>query len=142
MTKHTQTCKACGKESTGELYHLGFSDMDCMYCDSCPNVLLLTDPEILERNEIQWPHLQPGDDGWEYYDRHLVPTYERIERLFKPCHCGGRFRAWALPRCPNCNEFIFGAEPQQDKPVTWKHRYVFVTVGSVADKDHLGENAA
>lgn len=41
MTEHVQKCGACGDEVKGELYHLGFSDMDAVYCCDCPNVLLI-----------------------------------------------------------------------------------------------------
>src|SRR5689334_10066 len=100
MTAHHQICKSCGVDVTGELFHLGFSDMECMYCDSCPRVLLLKDPMLDQRCNLIFPNLHAGDPGWEEYDRHLIPYYERREALFRPCECGGRFRACALPRCP------------------------------------------
>jgi hypothetical protein len=137
MTSHIQICKCCNKESKGEIYHLGFSDMDCMYCDSCPSVLLLKDGNILKDNGIVWPNLQPSDKGWEYYDRHLLPMYAKFESLFKPCNCGGRYRAWAVPRCSICNDYLFGVKPEPDKPTMWPSKYVFVTVGSVNDNEHL-----
>lgn len=108
-----------------------------MYCDSCPRVLLLKDRKLLEANGIVWPSLQPGDKGWEYYNRHLLPLYEKLESLFQPCSCGGKFRAWAAPRCSICNDYISGIEPEPDKPSKWGSKYVFVTVGSFKDSEHL-----
>jgi len=116
---------------------MGFSDMSCMYCDSCPKVLLLKDPDLLKTNNIEWLYLQPGDKGWEYYNRHLLPVYEKLESLFKPCQCGGKFRAWALPRCSICNNYLLGSAPDPEKPSTWSAKYVFVTVGSYNDNEHL-----
>uniref|UniRef100_UPI001E5733D3 hypothetical protein n=1 Tax=Marinimicrobium alkaliphilum TaxID=2202654 RepID=UPI001E5733D3 len=137
MTKHIQECKSCGQKSEGELYHLGFSDMDCMYCDSCPRVLLLKDRDFLKKKGIVWPSLLPGDEGWEHYNRHLFPLYEKLESLFKPCECGGRFRAWAVARCSQCNDYLFGVAPEPDKPSMWHSKYVFVTVGSYNDIEQL-----
>lgn len=140
MTKHFQKCNSCTKESEGEIYHLGFSDMDCMYCDSCPRVLLLKDRKLLEENNIVMPSLKPGDKGWEFYDRHLLPHYEKLESLFKPCCCGGRFRAWAMPRCVICNDYLLGDAPVKDKPSMWHSKYVFVSIESFNDVEHLNLN--
>lgn len=139
MTAHSVTCKCCRGIVEGELYHLGFSDMDCMYCDSCPRVLLLKDRTLAGRIGVNWPHLRAGDQGWEYYDRHLLPYYTKFEALFKPCTCGGSFRAGATPRCPLCNGPILGASLEADKPSTWRKGYVFVTVGSFTDAKWLRE---
>jgi hypothetical protein len=138
MTVHSLTCKNCNANVAGELLHLGFSDMDCMYCDSCPRVLLVKDHSLAEKHGIKWPHFQPGDAGWEYYNRHLLPYYARFEALFKPCVCGGHFKASASPRCPKCNDFLAGTAPPTDQPSTWQHkRHVFITLGSVADTEWL-----
>ena len=143
MTKHIQNCISCGRDSEGELYHLGFSDMGCMYCDSCPSVLLLKDHSLAKRNGIEWPNLSPGDEGWEYYNRHLIPVYQSFEKLFKPCHCGGVYKAYALPRCSKCNGYIFGGNPEPDKPINWQNRrHVFVATNSVVDKEQVRENVA
>jgi len=141
MTAHIVKCVNCGTEVHGELYHLGFSNMECMYCDSCPRVLLLKDPTFYKRHEIEWPNLHAGDKGWEPYDRHLLPVYKKLESLFKPCVCGGGYRASSLPRCPACNEFILGGMVHEDKPVYWHMRHVFVTVGAVTDTEHVRYNA-
>lgn len=137
MTAHSVICKSCEARIEGELYHLGFSDMDCMYCDSCPRVLLLKDYTLAERHGIKWPQLQPGDPGWEFYNRHLLPYYARFEALFKPCVCGGHFRASAAPRCPSCNGFLFGVAPPADQPSTWHKGHVFITLGSFTDTEWL-----
>lgn len=137
MTAHSYTCKNCSAEIHGQLYHLGFSEMDCMYCDSCPRVLLLKEYDLAQKHGINWPNLQPGDQGWEYYNRHLLPYYAKFEALFKSCVCGGRFRACAVARCPHCNGFISGSAPPADQPSTWRKGHVFVTLGSVTDSEWL-----
>ena len=133
MTAHTKICASCSSAVTGELYHLGFSGMDCMYCDSCPKVLLLKDPAQSSSLFRDWPHLVAGDAGWEEYDRHLLPHFERLEMSFEPCTCGGRYRKRALPRCPLCNQFLVAGKVEPDKPVFWRHQHVFITAGSVDD---------
>jgi len=142
MTAHTAKCVNCGTEVHGDLYHLGFSDMECMYCDSCPRVMLLKDPSFYDRHGIRWPNLRAGDKGWEPYNRHLLPFYEKLEGLFKSCVCGGRYRASALPRCPKCNEFIFGGVVHADTPIDWHPGHVFVTVGSVTEAEQVRDNVA
>lgn len=137
MTKHTVICKCCNAEVEGEIYHLGFSNMDCMYCDSCPRVLLLKDHNLAEINGIRWPRLQPGDPDWECYDRHLLPYHEKFEELFRRCSCGGRFRASAVPRCPARNGFLGGSAAPIDQPSKWHKGYVFITLGSVEDVEWL-----
>lgn len=140
MARHVQTCRSCGEDVEGELYHLGFSDFDCMYCDSCPRVLLLRDHDLAKRNGIEWPNLKPEDAGWEPWNQHLLPVYKKIEDLFRPCLCGGRFRFMAPPRCPMCNEHIFG-KGYEDKPIARQNEgYAFITIGSVCDKDQIGRD--
>ena len=74
----------------------------------------------------------PGDEGWQEYNRHLLPYYEKAEKLFPKCKCGGNFKFMAPPRCPKCNEYLAGKDKgYDDKPYFRDHRYAFVTVGSV-----------
>lgn len=126
MTQHTQRCKCCNADISGEIYHLGFSDMDAIYCERCPNVLLIKDRTFYEKNGISFPNLVPGDKGWEEYNRHLLPYFERAESYLPLCPCGGHFRYMAAPRCPKCDGYIMGGG-YDDKPVYRQHKYVFVT---------------
>ena len=137
MTAHTAKCEACGETVSGEIYHLGFSDMDALYCSSCPKVLLLRDRSLLENLDIERLKLEPGDPGWQEYGRHSLPVYAKIENLFNPCECGGVFRYMNPPRCPKCRGLLRG-DLYEDKPVL-KSRdgYVFVTAGSVNDLQQL-----
>jgi hypothetical protein len=115
-----------------------------MYCDSCPNVLLLKNHKIFEDREIKFPNLLPSDEGWQSYEKHLLPIYSKVESLFKPCDCGGHFRAWANPRCPVCNDFLLGEETEPDKPSKWVSRssYVFIATNSYDDEQYLVGNGA
>lgn len=137
MTEHTAKCEACGESVSGEIYHLGFSDMEALYCSSCPKVLLMKDHNLLESVGIKWLNLEPGDAGWQEYGRHVLPVYEKIENLFNPCECGGVYRYMNPPRCPRCQGLLRG-DMYEDKPVL-KNRdgYVFVTTGSVDDVEQL-----
>lgn len=126
MTEHTQTCANCNSNITGEIYHQGFSDMVAIYCDCCPNVLLIKDFGFFEKNGIEFPNLVAGDDGWQEYNRHLLPYYEKAEKHFPMCSCGCTFKYMAAPRCPNCNDYISG-EGYEDKPIYRNIRHVFVT---------------
>ena len=130
MTKHTQVCASCNSEVSGELYHLGFSDMEAIYCNSCPNVLLIKDLEFYEKNGVNFPNLMAGDKGWEEYNRHLLPYFKEAEKHFPLCSCGGRYEYMAAPRCPKCNEYILG-KGHEDKPVYRNIRHVFITKESI-----------
>lgn len=137
MTAHTAKCQTCGRKVSGEIYHLGFSDMDALYCSSCPRVLLFKDHSLLDRFGIKWPHLKAHDPGFQFYNRHLLPVFERIESLFKPCQCGGRYAYMNPPRCPKCNGLLRG-DLYEDKPILKQNDgYVFVTVGCVDDLQQL-----
>ena len=130
MAKHSQKCECCKTVITGELYHLGFSHLDAAYCERCPNVLLLKVPQFYQDNGIAFPALFPGDEGWEVYDRHMLPYFAQAENCFPGCSCGGRFRYMAGPRCPNCNGYLSG-KGYGDKPALRNTRHVFVSGKSV-----------
>lgn len=137
MTTHSVRCQACKGQIRVEVYHLGFSDMDCMYCDSCPSVLLLVDHARLEHRVGPRPAQRAGEAGWEEWNRHLLPYFAKLESLFRPCACGGSYRAWAVPRCPKCNDFLFGRSPAVDRPSEWGMGYAIVTIASVRDVDWM-----
>lgn len=126
MTKHTQKCLSCHEEITGELYHMGFSNIDAIYCTSCPNVLLIKDRNFYDKNNIEFPHLVAGDKGWQEYNRHLLPYYKNAEQHLPQCSCGDSFEYMAPPRCPKCNGYIFG-KSYENKPVLRNINYAFVT---------------
>ena len=130
MTKHIQSCKSCSSEVEGELYHLGFSDMESVYCSSCPNVLLIKDRDFFERNGVEIPRLLAGDSGWMEYDKHLLPYYEKAEKLLPDCECGGDFKFMAPPRCPKCNNYLSGKD-YDNKPYYRNNKHAFVTTGSI-----------
>jgi len=126
VTAHTQTCKQCLTKISGELVHLGFSDMDAIYCNRCPNVLFIKDWKFFDRIGVSVPDLTAGDKGWLEYDRHLLPYYTEVEKHFPPCSCGGQFQYMAAPRCPQCRDYLLGVG-YSDKPVLRKQQFAFVT---------------
>ncbi|MCJ8169300.1 hypothetical protein [Atopomonas sediminilitoris] len=130
MTHHTQQCSCCKSEVSGELYHLGFSDMEAVYCERCPNVLLIKDPDFYSKIGVAFPNLMAGDKGWQEYDKHLLPYFAETEKHFPLCSCGAHFRYMAAPRCPKCHNYILG-KGYGDKPVYRNARYVFVTNESI-----------
>ena len=130
MTKHTLICQSCNSEIAGEIYHLGFSNMEAIYCTNCPNVLLIKDLNFYNKNGIKILNLKAGDKGWQAYDRHLLPYFKKVESLFPDCSCGGKFEYMAAPRCPNCNEYIMG-NGYDDKPIYRNIRHVFISKESI-----------
>lgn len=131
MTKHTQECEKCKKSIDGEIYHLGFSNIEAVYCSSCPNVLLIEDQDFFSNNGVDFPNLVAGDKGWQEYNKHLLPYYKKAEKLFPKCECGGSFQFMAPPRCANCNEYLSG-NGYDNKPYYRNHKYVFVSKNSVS----------
>lgn len=88
--QNTGSCELCGKTFQYYLVHNGFNDSAYSYCDKCGCTVLLNRfsrvpvPPTLKVHQRLW-------DG-------------ELERLLKPCRCGGTFRADANPRCPHCEQ--------------------------------------
>lgn len=133
MSQTKVTCKSCNNELTGEVYHLGFSDLQALYCSTCPRVLLLHDHDFIAGNGITFP----SDSEFQFFNRHYLPYYRKVENLFLPCDCGGQFGFLNPPRCPHCNGLLRG-NCYEDKPIL-KQRdgYVFVSAESVYDRDQI-----
>jgi len=131
MTKHTVKCQSCSAEVVGELYHAGFSDMEGLYCSSCPRVLLLKDWHLLEQRGIRLP----PEGSFQYYNRHMLSYYAQVEALFRQCQCGGHYGYMNSPRCPVCSGLLRG-DSYEDKPILKQQDgFVFVTTGSVDDHE-------
>jgi hypothetical protein len=141
MTEHVTNCRSCGAAVSGEVYHLGFSQMDALYCSTCPRVLLLKDRSLLERRGISFPSLDISSAGAQPYCRHVLPTFAQIEALFDPCQCGGHFKYMNPPRCPKCFGLLLG-DIYEDKPILkFNDGYVFVTAGSIDEEAALSRDA-
>jgi hypothetical protein len=109
-------------------YHAGFGNLGVYYCDSCPNLVTFSsfDPRY---QAIVGKKLHP----WTL----RADKAQKVERLLKPCPCGGRFRYTAEPRCPLCNETIRSVLPasiyfietgkriDSEKENIWKSRILF-----------------
>jgi hypothetical protein len=84
-------CEHCGVLYRYTLWHSGFGDNSYAYCDHCG---LLATISYLNPHAAALPPLSLQyaeiDESWE---PHL-----------QACHCGGRFRKGAGPRCPHCRE--------------------------------------
>jgi len=126
MTYHIQQCISCKSNISGELHHCGFSDMEAIYCERCPNVLLIKDFEFYNRIEVKFPNIVAGDDDWLEYNKHLLPYFEAAEKHLPLCSCGGHFRYMAAVRCPICLQYIFG-KGYEDKPIYRDIRNAFIT---------------
>lgn len=137
MSAHTAKCQSCHEAVAGEIHHLGFSNMDALYCSACPKVLLLKNHDLLVQFGIRWVHAVPGDPTFQEYGRHHLPVYAQVEALFRPCEREGRYGYLNPPRCPKCNGLLRG-DLYEDKPVlkNWDG-YAFVTSGSVDDAEQL-----
>lgn len=82
------SCESCRAVFIYRLIHSGFNDSPFAYCDRCGMLALLalgSMPRDLKTNEYG-------------------PVTTEMERRISPCPCGGKFRASASPRCPNCSK--------------------------------------
>jgi hypothetical protein len=130
-------CEACGEDVVAGMIHLGASNAEALYCSSCPRVLLLRTPDLLERFGIKRPALGPNFPGFQPFLRHLLPFYAKVEALFLPCECGGHYGYMNPPRCPKCNGLLRG-DVYGDKPIAKvTDGYALVTLGAVDDMDQL-----
>lgn len=131
MGTHIVQCQACGESVSGEIHHLAFANMEALYCSSCPRVLLLKTPGILERFGIVRPPLGHQYPGFLPYLRHLLPFFAKVEALFAPCQCGGHYGFMNPPRCPKCNGLLRG-DLYGDKPLAKvTDGYALVTLEAV-----------
>ena len=111
--------------------------MEALYCSSCPKVLLLKTPGLLERFNIVRPPLGAKQPGFQPYLRHQLPFYAKVEALFSPCECGGHYGYMNPPRCPKCNGLLRG-DLYGDKPIAKvTDGYALITLGSVDDVSKL-----
>jgi hypothetical protein len=137
MSQYVVECQACGEDIVGEIFHLGATNMEALYCSSCPRVLLLKTPGLIERFNIVRPGVGGGEPGFQPFLRHLLPFYAKVEALFRPCECGGRFGYMNPPRCPKCNGLLRG-DLYGDRPIAKvTDGYALVTLGSVDDLSQL-----
>ncbi|MCA0201294.1 MAG: hypothetical protein LCH56_10700 [Proteobacteria bacterium] len=84
-------CEHCTQKFSYRLIHNGWSNTAYAYCDNCGCTAL-------------------------FHELGPVPTTARlkvqgrisgeIEQYLKPCACGGKFRAEAVPRCPHCRQAL------------------------------------
>lgn len=141
MGTHVVQCQACGEDIAGEIVHLGAANMEALHCSSCPRVLLLKTPGVPERFGIARPSTGRYAPEFQPYLRQLLPFYAKVEALFAPCECGGRYGYMNPPRCPKCNGLLRG-DCYGDKPIAKvTDGYALVTIGAVSDEDQLSDSA-
>ncbi|MBI2385007.1 MAG: hypothetical protein HYV14_03225 [Elusimicrobia bacterium] len=82
------SCESCCAIFPYRLIHSGFNGSAFAYCDLCGMLALLSHSEVprdLKKNEYG-------------------PVTDDMEGRLAPCRCGGKFRASASPRCPDCSK--------------------------------------
>jgi hypothetical protein len=105
------TCLDCGTRFTvqsggGFLFHV-------LHCDSCGETksVAFTDLGPLYERHLRGFPISPGMSA-EQHERHIQELLAHapqpyddlgIEAILGKCHCGGRFRFQAPPRCPQCH---------------------------------------
>lgn len=82
------SCESCRANFPYRLIHSGFNDSAFAYCDLCGMLALLSHSEV------------PRDLKTNEYG----PVTNDMEGRLAPCRCGGKFRASASPRCPDCSK--------------------------------------
>ena len=94
MKKHDFTCPHCEKTYKINTYHIGYSDICELRCDSCSATLML---DIYSSNYLNLYKKHSS------YDEKFVRD---LESMLNPCKCGGTFRLDAPYRCKYCNKQI------------------------------------
>lgn len=113
------TCPHCGKKirlRQQYLYHAGFSNQGFLYCDSCPAILVFGsyNPNYVRIVGDKHPWMLSQEEK------------KRVEAHLTHCHCQGRFRFEAYPRCPHCAGDLHSLLPD---------KMHFIAVGDVLDAD-------
>ena len=84
-------CEHCTRTFGYELYHCGFGDCSCAYCDKCGMTA------VLSYWSTKMPKMPPG----------CLPQQEicaELEQYLESCSCGGAFKKGSYPRCPSCRQ--------------------------------------
>ncbi|MEK7207844.1 MAG: hypothetical protein AAB134_08195 [Pseudomonadota bacterium] len=97
-------------------YHIGFSNLGVLYCDSHSELLMFSTYNPIYREIIGAKH------PWTLSEKEKA----KVEENLKPCSCGGRFRFDAPPRCPVCNASLASL---------LKDKLHYIEVGKVVDGD-------
>jgi hypothetical protein len=79
------SCESCRAVFPYRLIHNGFNDSSFAYCDRCGMLTLLSH------------YTAPRDLKLDF-----GPASAEMEDRLEPCACGGKFKANASPRCPEC----------------------------------------
>jgi hypothetical protein len=87
-TDGTGACDNCARTFNYVLIHNGFNDSAYAYCDDCGVTALFSWASRKIPDGVE-----AGSPG---------PITPAVEELAAACACGGRFRAGAAPRCPDC----------------------------------------
>jgi hypothetical protein len=107
-TRIISTCESCGKSFLYRMYHVGFSDVDYYYCDSCTNYLAVSlwDEKYKQlQDKLTVKRIEPFSQPYNFSDYEIqlnLENYKLIEDQFISCTCGGRFRFLANCLCPFC----------------------------------------
>jgi len=96
-------CLECGAYVSGKLVHLGFSNLESLFCSSCPAALLIDSPDFGSLKSINAAHRD-----FQEYNNHLLAPWATHEAQLQACSCGGEFRYLNPPRCPSCSGLLQG----------------------------------
>ncbi|MDD5260068.1 MAG: hypothetical protein PHD29_08880 [bacterium] len=101
-------CPHCQNSFETHYFHAGFSDVDIIYCNTCPNAVKIDiyDPKY---TDIYKKHKGLSFVLGAIYFALFKRTFGKysdfqkvVERELKPCSCGGIFLYRTKPRCPIC----------------------------------------
>jgi hypothetical protein len=95
MENPTGSCHHCGASFQYRLLHNGFNNTAYAYCDRCSFTVLLSEWSEAARRV-------------SFHSQRRITS--DLERLLKPCPCGGRFLASADPKCPSCAQPLSAVE--------------------------------
>jgi hypothetical protein len=113
-------CQSCGTLVPFKAYHIGFSSFYPLYCDSCPDVLLLED-------YLRFPYGSCTNSPSENAGKNWLPGIHKVDSTLPKCKCGGSFAYMNPPRCPHCLGLVQG-DLYAGKPVMkGRDRYTFVS---------------
>ncbi len=127
-------CHSCGGFVSGTVAHLGFSNLDAMYCSKCEGVLYIS------QYSLDVTDIFSESCPREEYSMEYVPVWTKFEALFAPCPCGGKFKMLNPPRCPKCHDFILG-DYYNGKPIyKLRDKYSFQSGKSFHEGDLLKES--
>lgn len=144
--KDSLKCPHCQNTFNIRYFHAGFSDIEFLYCNKCPNAVQISAYDDLHSyfygKYMGLSFVVSGIismvSGGEVAFGNCFKFQKETEMALKPCPCGGNFSYKAKPRCPCCLNSISRKDIKKQW-VGYRRVYAIVIGELFGEKDIWGD---